>query len=350
MVFRVTPQFNAKSSMGFDTGYNRSGPGAGANVNAAPNNTLLSALAPNLNTAIPTIKPAAIDPNKPGAVDAAQKAQGGLAGVKQEIQNTQAAVGEVIKQAKAEINAACQVNEVPAVAVFPQASMTADSPTELGVGAGTMANVASGALKVASAATTAMDFSAGMKGRAPEEVREAVADTLRASCSPEEGFGLVENGDAAARLDNASAFDWGAVLDDCPEALEAIMYCDLENPNLEFFPELVAMNDAIAFCDQQMEGMDAVVANAPDLAYVSAAACDHMVLGEDHASVIAFDREAATKVTASLGAGVADDIANAANKDAPPPAALDREAELQAIAAKAELDRAPMTPASPMSA
>lgn len=322
-----------------------------ANVSATPKTTITGAIsvscAQNAVSAAAVQRPE-VNANQAGAQAAAKTAQDGLAGAKANIQDAKAAVVEGVQHAQREIAAACKANEVQAGGVFPNTQMAGTEAdllisglAETSMGSGTAAQVASGALKASDFTGVVSDISAGLKNKPADEVKAAIRDTL---CADEPGFGLVQTVQTAAVMENAPVLDWKAICAADPNAMDEIMHFDAENPS-DAFPEMCALNDALAMIDEQMDVLQPL-ANEPPPSYCATGvafsgelACPSLVIAEGQCGV--FD------AVSLMEPGKRMALAELAGTPA-----SDNEAGLKEMAVAANVDAAPppLMPAPPMQA
>lgn len=256
---------------------------------SAASATLLSCIAPNVNMNV------AADVTK---LD-------GLAGVQADVKNTIAAASECIALAQREIIEACVVAGESPGALFPDTVM-ASTEAELAFSAACEAS-GLGTLATFDKAWDAADLArnvAADRSRPAEEAKAEVRDILCASSqrqpSNQGGFGLITNAKTTPELAKGTAIDWKTTCTKFPEALDAIMHCDPQNPSEALFPELhalCALNKAI---DQRLEEAGPAVKD-DTLFPVSAAACEHMVSGKDQVARIECSKDDPNLHLVSLG-------------------------------------------------
>lgn len=231
--------------------------------------TLLASIAPDLNLNV------AVDPvsipvaHQEGAYEQACEAQVELSSTKENVERSLAAGMAAIKDAQGEILAAVRASGHDPAKVFPEMRMAPD--TTLGM----MANMVNGkgsiitaGQQLFNAAGLADDINKGMQGRSSDEVIKAIEDTLRAQSNSEHqnqsGFkGLIIDADAPPKMPGSS-IDWNTVLDEHPEAINQIVYCDVNNPSPEVFPELAQLIADKARIDQDLAELEWVKDNAVD--------------------------------------------------------------------------------------
>ncbi len=248
---------------------------ASADVGAsAASATLLSCIAPNVQTHV------AADLTNPT----------GLGGVQLDVKKTIAAVSECIALAQREIIEACVVAGESPGALFPDRVM-ASTEAELAFSAACEAS-GLGTLATFDKAWDAADLArnvAADRSRPTEEAKAEVRDILCAASQRQPtnqgGFGLITNTKATPELSKGTAIDWQTTCERFPEALDAIMHCDPQNPSQALFPELHALCALDKAIDQQLEAAGPAVSDEK-LFPVSAAACEHMVSGKDQVARI----------------------------------------------------------------
>ncbi len=279
-------------SLSSEFGYRAAG--AASEVNVAKKATILSCAAPNLKISPAIVKPVAIDPAKPGAAGLAQEAKvNAMAGHEHNARQL-AAGAECVRQLKAEALEVCKVLQVDVAHIAPQA-MAPDSAAELGLGAltpdsvglgkGTAAQLASGALKMSSPATLASDMVASMKGSSREDVCAYVQDVMIANSPANYQPPAILQDSRTTALPQQLNFDWGAIFAADEDALNTILSCN--GQDFSGFEELQVICDAQKGFEDQIAEMAAVEALSVDKLFpVSAAACEHMVHGRDQAAVI----------------------------------------------------------------
>ena len=312
-----------------------------------PRSTILGLIAPNLNKTVPADFTTKVSASVKGAVGMAKECQKGAAVVKAEAMQTKGACAAQIKLAQREIIAACKASGNDAAKVFPDTSGP-KSAAELGIdvlaaqGGGSCATF----MNAMQTAEYASAFSAD-RANAPEGAMAAIEDALRRASAPSPAeFGFLRDSTAPAQMNNDTATDWDTVLDQWPEALAAIMYCDPDNPNLELFPELVALNDCIAAADIHIADMQAVIEAAPMEAAYSAAAVECMMHPIDQAPLVMVEDALTLSPLASLSGA---DI-EAISRDAGAPAHDGYERGLYAMAFSMELSNRPKPPSPGMMA
>lgn len=269
-------------------GYHATGVSADLNTSAA-SATLLSCIAPNVNMNV------AADVTK---LD-------GLAGVQADVKNTIAAASECIALAQREIIEACVVAGESPGALFPDTVMAS---TEAGLafsaaceasGMGTLATFD----KAWDAADLARNVAADRSRPAEEakaEVRDILCTASQRQPANQGGFGLITNAKTTPELAKGTAIDWQTTCTKFPEALDAIMHCDPQNPSEALFAELHALCALDKAIDDKLEAAGPAVKDE-EFFPVSAAACTHMVSGKDQVARIECSKQDTPLHLASLG-------------------------------------------------
>lgn len=207
--------------------------------------TLLAALAPNLNVNVKVDASVSVKQDGPNAASIANTQKAQLAGSKQEIGRAKAAVSEVMRSKAAEVQEATRAVGADPAEVFPDTKMAPDTGVELGMsalasvkGQGTFAGLNKGLDKMSLAADIAED-----RTKPADEIKSEIKDTLIASSqAPDEaaGFaGVIRDANESPLIETDT--DWEAVFAACPDALDEIMYFDIDNPSAAF-PEVAELN------------------------------------------------------------------------------------------------------------
>lgn len=235
---------------------------------AAGSVTLLSCIAPKLNTKVAVNTSQRVNAEGPGAAGLAMQHAKGLSGVRQDIARTRAAAVEGIKTAQREIMAACKANGVQSQEAFPATAMAPDSGAELFLGAALSlkggGSLATAMLKGGNGISMVGDVAAGMRDKPQEYVMAAIRDTLAASsgpADPSESFGgLIVNADQTPRLENPSGINWESLFThfEASDALSHIMNFDEHDPHPSAFPELAALNTAEYQINEAINSLEAV--------------------------------------------------------------------------------------------
>lgn len=345
-------------------GYHARGAEANANsapsVSATPQDTILALLS-DINLSANVDVSQNVDPAKPGAQALAQSLTTGLVGKQQEVKGKHAAACDVIKGAQNEIKAAQAAVGPSADKAFPVAtgndslagaafSVAVESKT----GKGSVATFKE-AVSVGSTIKTIADSAHG--GSSAASAKAEIADVLCQASYPSQenasSFGHVKSADEAPDMP-ASKFAWNDVLEQYPEALEAIMMCDPNDPNPDLFPEIHALVCSQDDIQKNIDNLAASEEKANKLGTPSfggeECACIANIMGTDLANVYGDNIGAglhlasmdASDVNAIIGTKPHERVAEVAA-----PAGYDREQELAMMAERAA--QVANSPAPPMS-
>ena len=225
--------------MGYSTGFNKVS-GAAADT---PQVTLLGALAPNLDLNIKVDASVSVKQDGPNAASIANTQKAQLAGSQQEIGRAKAAVCKMMESKQGEIQEATRAVGADPAAVFPDTKMAPDTGVELGLSAlaGPKGQGTHG-IKAIDNMSLVADIAAD-RTKPADEIKSEIKDTLIASCqAPDEsaGFsGVIRDADESPLIETDT--DWEAVFAACPDALDEIMYFDIDNPSAAF-PEVAELN------------------------------------------------------------------------------------------------------------
>jgi len=217
------------------------------NTNQPRPSTVISKIAPNLNTSVSAtpVKSHVIDTTKANAGGNISSNRTSLMGVKQDAQNVKNSISATIESAQREVIGALKEMGKEYASLFMDRSIA-------GTGIGLVASAAFGA----QSATAFLDLIIQEKKTTPKswknmvaEVREKLQEKSVPSSQHSTKGANYMTALAPPGPDNQATFDWSETTD---EELIALMFADPDNPS-EFFPELRDINALIDTVDTGLE-------------------------------------------------------------------------------------------------